>query len=402
MNNLISINQQTIKQALSEITLPWSPDTLLLDTNIIETLTIQDNRVHITLKVTDINPETVEPLRAQLEQKLQNIEGIVQARVFLNSGNASSKRLVFPPRQAPNNTTTVKRTASEEHNHKHGHKHGAHAKPSGPIEALKSIGCIVAIASGKGGVGKSSTAINLAVTLANMGLKVGLMDADIYGPSVPHMLGLEGKVEVIQHKLQPMTAWGISAMSIGMLVSQEQAMIWRGPMVMGAVKQLLSDVEWGELDILLIDTPPGTGDVQLTLTQTVQIDGAIIVSTPQDVALLDARRGISMFQKSKTPILGLIENMSYFSCPCCHEKTYIFGEGGAKAEANSLGFPFLGEIPLIPAIRSGADEGIPIVSKDPDCEAAKAYQDIGQLLLPAIKRLTSIRAKKNQEQSLDY
>ncbi|MDI2113268.1 P-loop NTPase [Commensalibacter nepenthis] len=391
-----SIDQQTIKQTLSDFTLPWAPDIMLLDANIIENITIQGQKVHLTLNVSTIPPDAAEPLRAKIEQHLQQLENITQARVFLNSGTASSKRLVFPPRQ-PANTAQGK---NADPTWKQPHKH-LHAKPNnnGPIETLQSIGCIIAVASGKGGVGKSSTAINLAVSLAKQGLKVGLMDADIYGPSVPHMLGLEGQVEVVNHKLLPMTAWGISAMSIGMLVPQEQAMVWRGPMVMGAVKQLLSDVKWGELDVLLIDTPPGTGDVQLTLTQTVQIDGAIIVSTPQDVALLDARRGIAMFQKSKTPILGIIENMAYFSCPCCNEKTYIFGENGAKNEAQTLGFPFLGEIPLIQAIRSGADAGVPIVAQDPDSVAAKAYQDITELMVPVIKRLTIQRANKPQEKT---
>lgn len=389
------IDQQTIKQTLSDFTLPWSPDIRLLDANIIESITVQGQKVHLTLNVSTVPPDAAEPLRAKIEHHLQHLENVTQARVFLNSGTASSKRLVFPPRQPA--AATSEKNVSTPWNQAHKHPP---AKPNnannGPIETLQSIGCIIAVASGKGGVGKSSTAINLAVSLAKQGLKVGLMDADIYGPSVPHMLGLEGQVEVVNHKLMPMTAWGISAMSIGMLVPQEQAMIWRGPMVMGAVKQLLSDVQWGELDILLIDTPPGTGDVQLTLTQTVQIDGAIIVSTPQDVALLDARRGIAMFQKSKTPILGIIENMAYFSCPCCNEKTYIFGENGAQNEANTLGFPFLGEIPLIPAIRSGADTGVPIVAQDPDSVAAKAYQEITELMVPVIKRLTQQRANKKQ------
>lgn len=391
MTNPVSINQQTIHQALANLTLPWSPNTRLLDANIIENIMIEGQKIHLTLHIGTIPEDTAEPLRAKVEHCLQQLDGVIQARVFLNSGQGSTKRLVFPPRQTSTKNTPQPSPATPHQAHKH-----APVKPAEPIEALQGVKCIIAVASGKGGVGKSSTAINLAVSLANQGLKVGLMDADVYGPSVPHMLGLEGQVEVINHKLIPMTAWGISAMSIGMLVPPEQAMIWRGPMVMGAVKQLLSDVQWGELDVLLIDTPPGTGDVQLTLTQTIQIDGAIIVSTPQDIALLDARRGIAMFQKAKTPILGIIENMAYFSCPCCNEKTYIFGENGAKNEANNLGFPFLGEIPLIPAIRSGADTGMPIVAQDPDGVAAKAYQEISELMVPVIKRLTTQRADKKR------
>ncbi|CAI3934491.1 Mrp/NBP35 family ATP-binding protein [Commensalibacter papalotli (ex Botero et al. 2024)] len=392
MTSPVSINQQTIHQALSDFTLPWSPNTCLLDANIIENMIIEGQKIHLTLNIAKVPEDAAEPLRAKVEHRLQQIEGIVQARVFLNTGEGNNKRLVFPPRQAASANAAQQKPATPHQAHKH-----APIKPTGPIEALQDVKCIIAVASGKGGVGKSSTAINLAVSLANQGLKVGLMDADVYGPSVPHMLGLEGQVEVINHKLIPMTAWGISAMSIGMLVPPEQALIWRGPMVMGAIKQLLSDVKWGELDILLVDTPPGTGDVQLTLTQSIQIDGAIIVSTPQDVALLDARRGIAMFQKAKTPILGIVENMAYFSCPCCNEKTYIFGENGAKKEANNLGFPFLGEIPLITAIRSGADVGVPIVAQDPDSIAAKAYQEISELMVPVIKRLTVQRANKKPE-----
>lgn len=382
MNNPVSINQQTIKQALESFTLPWEPNTRLLDSDLIETLQIQDHRIYMTLKIPPVDPAIVEPLRAKIELHLSQLEGVEQARVYMDAAYQNpedttlTKRLVFPP----------KRTSSTKHIPPASQKpHQSHANK--PIETLDSVKCILAIASGKGGVGKSSTAVNLAIRLAQQGLKVGLLDADIYGPSVPHMLGLKGKVEVINHKLIPMTAWGISAMSIGMLVPPDQAMAWRGPMVMGAIKQLLGDVQWGDLDVLLIDMPPGTGDVQITLSQSIKINGAIIVSTPQDIALLDAKRGISLFQKTHIPVLGIIENMAYFVCPHCQEKTYIFGQNGAKKEAETLNIPFLGEIPILPTIRTGADEGIPMTALTTNNEETNAYQSITNLLLPVIKKI---------------
>ena len=210
---------------------------------------------------------------------------------------------------------------------------------------------VIAVASGKGGVGKSTVAVNLAIALAQTGLQVGLLDADIYGPSLPRMLGLNRKPEVKDGIMLPLHVWGLRCMSIGFLVSEETAMIWRGPMVMGALNQLLSQVEWGTLDVLVIDMPPGTGDTQLTLSQKANLRGAVIVSTPQDIALIDARRGVKMFEQVHVPVLGVVENMSYFSCPNCNHRTDIFGHGGAAAEAARIGVPFLGEIPLLLAIR---------------------------------------------------
>jgi ATP-binding protein involved in chromosome partitioning len=245
---------------------------------------------------------------------------------------------------------------------------------------LPDVRYIVAVASGKGGVGKSTTSVNLAVSLARMGLKVGLLDADIYGPSLPRMLGLNRKPEVRGDKMIPLEAWGLKAMSIGFLVEEETPMIWRGPMVMGALEQLMGQVAWGALDIMLVDMPPGTGDAQLTMAQRVSLAGAVIVSTPQDVALIDARRGVRMFEKTQVPVLGLIENMSFFCCPNCQHTTPIFGHGGAKAEAARLGTEFLGEVPLLLDIRTGADAGTPVAASDPDGVAAKAFGAIAKRL----------------------
>ena len=257
--------------------------------------------------------------------------------------------------------------------------------PTGPLPA--GVGVVIAVASGKGGVGKSTTAVNLAVGLGLEGLKVGLMDADVHGPSLPRMMGVNGQPEVRDGRLIPPHKWGISAMSIGMLVEEDKAMIWRGPMVMGAIGQLLGDVEWGALDVLVVDMPPGTGDAQLTLAQKTALAGAIIVSTPQDIALLDARRGITMFSKMNVPVLGIVENMSYFCCPNCNHRTELFGHGGARAEAEKTGVPFLGEIPLLADIRASADEGAPIVIAAPDSPAGQAYRALAHTVGATLRRL---------------
>jgi len=251
----------------------------------------------------------------------------------------------------------------------------AHA-PAGGGKAtllLPEVKAIVEVASGKGGVGKSTVAVNLAVSLARMGLRTGLLDADIYGPSLPRMLGVHRKPEVRDEKMIPIQAWGLSCMSIGFLVDEETPMIWRGPMVMGALEQMMGQVSWGALDVLVVDMPPGTGDAQLTMAQRVSLTGAVIVSTPQDIALLDARRGVKMFEKTRVPVLGLVENMSFFCCPNCGHRTDIFGHGGARVEAARLGVEFLGEIPLLLDIRTASDAGTPIAAEMPDSEAAKAY-----------------------------
>jgi ATP-binding protein involved in chromosome partitioning len=245
----------------------------------------------------------------------------------------------------------------------------------GPM-LLPEVGAIVAVASGKGGVGKSTTAVNLAVALALQGLRVGLLDADIYGPSLPQMLGTREKPRATGQTITPLSRWGLKAMSIGFLVDEETPMIWRGPMVMGALEQMMGQVDWGPLDIMIVDMPPGTGDAQLTMSQRVPLAGAVIVSTPQDVALLDARRGVRMFEKVNVPVLGVIENMSYFCCTNCGHRAELFGHGGAKREADRLGVEFLGELPLKLEIRELADAGTPIVTARPDSAEAAEYRRI--------------------------
>ena len=245
------------------------------------------------------------------------------------------------------------------------------------MQGPPGVGAIVAVASGKGGVGKSTTAINLALGLRDLGLKVGVLDADIYGPSVPKLLAIRGRPETLGgNRLRPMTGYGLTVMSIGFLVAEDTPMIWRGPMVMSALTQMLREVEWGTLDVMIVDMPPGTGDAQLTMAQQVPLAGAVIVSTPQDLALIDARRGVEMFKRVNVPVLGIIENMSYFVCPKCGERHDIFGHGGAHAEADKLGVPFLGEVPLHMAIRETSDAGRPVVATDPDGPHAKVYREI--------------------------
>ncbi len=235
---------------------------------------------------------------------------------------------------------------------------------------------MIAVASGKGGVGKSTVAANLALALARQGKAVGLLDADIYGPSVPRLLGLSGKPDSDGKVIIPHEKYGIKCMSMGSMVDEETAMIWRGPMVVSAIQQMIGDVKWGDLDILVLDLPPGTGDAQLTIAQKVPLAGSVIVSTPQDIALLDARRGIAMFNKVKVPTLGIVENMSSFVCPHCGEATHIFGHGGARETAADLGVDFLGEVPLHLSIRETSDQGTPIVMSQPDSEQAQAFMDI--------------------------
>lgn len=300
-----------------------------------------DGLVQVTLAIKREEAAQLEPLRAKIEAELSAMAGVKNAAVVFTA-----------------------------------HREAAPPPPSPVANILPGVKRVIAVASGKGGVGKSTVAVNLAVALARGGLQVGLLDADIYGPSLPRMLGLARKPEVKDGKMLPLHAWGVACMSIGFLVEEETAMVWRGPMVIGALTQMLTQVEWGALDVLVIDMPPGTGDVQLTLAQKAALFGAVIVSTPQDIALLDARRGVKMFEQVRVPVLGIVENMSYFSCPNCNHRTDVFGHGGAQAEAARLGVPFLGEVPLLLAIRETGDEGAPITASDPGGEAAGAFMAV--------------------------
>jgi ATP-binding protein involved in chromosome partitioning len=320
---------------------------------------------HIALTL-DVDPSrgtALEPLRQACEQAVRALPGVLSATAVLTAERAAPPG---PPSPGGRPAAVPPRP---------GHGHGAGA-PGGRIE-VPGVKHIIAIASGKGGVGKSTTAVNLALGLAANGVSTGLLDADIYGPSMPRMLAVRDKPESADGKqLKPIERYGLRTMSIGYIVNEETPMIWRGPMVSSALEQMLRDVQWGELDVLVVDMPPGTGDAQLTLAQRVALSGAVIVSTPQDIALVDARKGLNMFRKVAVPVLGIVENMSYFVCPKCGERSEIFGHGGAHQEADKLGVPFLGEIPLHLDIRTTSDSGRPIVVAQPDSPHAQTYKNI--------------------------
>ncbi|MGY6768173.1 Mrp/NBP35 family ATP-binding protein [Komagataeibacter xylinus] len=336
---------------------------------------MRDGVLHVALATDRARAERLQPLLPALERAL----------VATVPGSTGASVILTAHRPAPAPTTPAPAAGGGHRPLNLGGGKAGRKAPTGPLPA--GVGVVIAVASGKGGVGKSTTAVNLAVGLGLEGLKVGLMDADVHGPSLPRMMGVHGQPEVRDGRLIPPHEWGISAMSIGMLVEEDKAMIWRGPMVMGAIGQLLGDVEWGALDVLVVDMPPGTGDAQLTLAQKTALAGAIIVSTPQDIALLDARRGVAMFEKMNVPVLGVVENMSYFCCPNCNHRTELFGHGGARAEAEKMGVPFLGEIPLLADIRASADEGAPIVIAAPDSPAGQAYRALAHTVGTALRRL---------------
>ena len=350
--------EKAILEALRSVVGP-DGKTPLPESGAISGITQRDDKVFMAILVDPEEADRMEPMRKAAEDAVKAIAGVVDARVILTADG--------PERpgsgQAP---TRPARPAA------------AGATPPPGIEPVEGIRHIIAVASGKGGVGKSTTAANLALALAAEGWRVGLLDADVYGPSAPRLFGLKGRPEMDDEGLYPMLAFGIKIMSIGLLIEEDAPVVWRGPMVMSAVTQLLRDVRWGDLDCLVVDMPPGTGDVQLTMAQTVPLAGAVIVSTPQDLALIDARRGIGMFNQVKVPVLGIIENMSYFLCPHCGGRTDVFAHGGAKHEAESRSVAFLGEVPLDPTIRETSDAGKPIVGTMPDSPHSHAFRAIAR------------------------
>jgi ATP-binding protein involved in chromosome partitioning len=360
-----SPNADALRTALRGITDPASGRDIVA-AGLVDGIEVKGGLVHASLLTDRAHAEAMEPVRRQVEQVLAAQPGVKNATAVLTAHKAAAPA----PPPAPHAPAPHAPAPHAPAPHAHGRPHGHGAEK--PV-LLPDVRAIVAVASGKGGVGKSTTAVNLAVALARQGLKVGLLDADIYGPSLPRMLGLNRKPEVQGDQMIPLDAWGLKAMSIGFLVEEDTPMIWRGPMVMGALEQMMGQVAWPPLDIMIVDMPPGTGDAQLTMAQRVTLAGAVIVSTPQDIALLDARRGVRMFERTRVPVLGLVENMSFFCCPKCGERSEIFGHGGARLEAERLGCEFLGEIPLVLEVRTASDAGTPIVALDPECHASQAY-----------------------------
>lgn len=316
----------------------------VVEAGLVQGLVLRDGHVGFALEVPAARGRGSEPLRKACEDAVSALPGVLSVTAVLTAHSE-------PPNTRP-----------------------------APAQAIgiAGVASVIAVASGKGGVGKSTVAVNLALGLARLGHKVGLLDADIYGPSVPRLLDIREKPQSDGHKLKPIEKLGIKAMSMGFLVKEDEPMIWRGPMVQSALTQMMNDVSWAPLDILVVDMPPGTGDAQLTIAQRVPLKGAVIVSTPQDIALIDARKGIAMFRKTQVPILGIVENMSVFVCPQCGHESHIFGHGGARATAGELGVPFLGEIPLVPSIRETSDAGTPIVAHDPASREAQSFLAIAQ------------------------
>jgi ATP-binding protein involved in chromosome partitioning len=361
----VSVTQQSILDALAKIASPRG--VALTGANVLSAITVNDGKVFFSINVDAAEARAWESVRAQAEAAVRAIPGVSLAMIALT---AERKPASSPPPHRP--AQGVPPVSS----------HRPPQSPTSPMSKqseIPGIAAVIAVASGKGGVGKSTTALNLALGLRDLGLRIGLLDADIYGPSVPRLTGISEKPELNdERKMIPIQRFGLAIMSIGFLVEEDTAMIWRGPMVMSAITQMLRDVAWGTLDILVVDMPPGTGDAQLTLAQNVPLKGAIIISTPQDLSLIDARRGLAMFRKVNVPVLGIVENMSYFQCPHCGTRSDIFGHGGARHEAERLAVPFLGEIPLHMSIRVTSDAGTPVVESEPDGPYAAIYRAIGE------------------------
>jgi ATP-binding protein involved in chromosome partitioning len=331
-----------------------------------------DGKVFLSITVDAGAVNAWEAVRERAESAIRAVPGVKSVMVALTAERAAGagRGAARPPQRA--------QAAPGAAPPGHGTRSGHGAAPGAPSPAgIPGVAAIIAVASGKGGVGKSTTAVNLALGLRDLGLKVGILDADIYGPSMPKLLAIRERPQTIGGtRLKPIERHGMPVMSIGFLIEEETPMIWRGPMVMSALTQMLREVEWGTLDVMVVDMPPGTGDAQLTMAQQVPLKGAVIVSTPQDLALIDARRGIAMFRRVNVPVLGIVENMSTFICPHCGTRSDIFGHGGARHEAERLGVPFLGEVPLDMVIREKSDAGLPVVATAPDSPLAQCYRDI--------------------------
>ena len=354
---MTELNKDLILDTLKKVQDPsQSKDIVTL--GLVGNITIKDSNVAVTLEVPVHRGASMEPIRQLAQQNILRIDGVTSATVVVTA-----------------------------HDNKH-NKTTDNVKTDKTVEKVieSKVRRFIAVGSGKGGVGKSTTSVNLAIALKLEGYKVGLLDADVYGPSQPRMLGVSGRpASVGGDMVAPLQNYGISLMSMGLLVPDDTAMIWRGPMVQSALTQMLNSVAWGNLDIIVIDLPPGTGDIQISLAQQVNLAGAVIVSTPQDIALLDVVKALTMFQKANVPVLGMIENMSYWSCPDCGRIDHIFGEGGVKAEAKKRGIEMLGEIPISSQVRKSSDSGIPIIISEPKSVQSKNYRNIAKSIIKSVK-----------------
>ncbi|BCH60579.1 iron-sulfur cluster carrier protein [Agrobacterium vitis] len=382
----MTLDKNTVLEALKTVRGP-DLEGNIVDLGMVSDVFISDAKVYLSINVPAERARELEPLRQAAERSVKALAGVKGVLVSLTAERKAGSPSTPPAPSAPN--------PSHSHSHSHGHSHApAPSQPARPAKAgIPGIGAIIAVASGKGGVGKSTTAVNLALALLANGLKVGILDADVYGPSMPRLLGISGRPQQIDGRIiVPMENYGLKAMSIGFLVDEGTAMIWRGPMVQSALMQMLREVAWGELDVLVVDMPPGTGDAQLTMAQQVPLSGAVIVSTPQDLALIDARKGINMFKKVEVPVLGVIENMSYFIAPDTGARYDIFGHGGAKAEAEAIGAPFLGEVPLTISIREHSDAGTPVVVAEPESPQALVYREIATRVWREVERHSTRQA----------
>ena len=369
----VGVTQQQVLDALARVASPNG--VALTSAGVLSPITVNDGKVFFSINVDAAEARVWESVRASAETAVRAVAGVSVAMVALTAERKPGAATAPPQRPAQG----VPKVSA------HRPPQGGQSPMSRQAE-IPGVSAVIAVASGKGGVGKSTTALNLALGLRDLGLRVGLLDADIYGPSVPRLTGIHEKPQLDDNrKMIPILRFGLSIMSIGFLVEEDTAMIWRGPMVMSAITQMLRDVAWGTLDVLVVDMPPGTGDAQLTLAQNVPLKGAIIISTPQDLSLIDARRGLAMFKKVNVPVLGIVENMSYFQCPHCGTKSDIFGHGGARHEAERLGVPFLGEIPLHISIRTTSDAGTPVVESEPNGPHAAIYRAIGAKVRDQLK-----------------
>ena len=365
------VSEKEVLDALSKVRDPEKGGDIV-SLGMVSGVVVRDGNVGFAIEVEPERGPRLEPLRKAAEQAVEMLPGVLSVTAVLTAEAKSRAAPAGPPPRQSGQAAA-----------------GAVAGRSALAPGVRAI---VAVASGKGGVGKSTVASNLALAMRANGLSVGVLDADIYGPSMPRMLGISGRPSSPDGKiLRPMQNYGLKCMSIGFLVPEDTPMIWRGPMVMSALQQMLREVDWGELDIMIVDMPPGTGDAQLTMAQQVSLAGAVIVSTPQDISLIDARKGLNMFKKVDVPVLGIIENMSYFLCPHCGERSDIFSHGGARREAERLGTDFLGEVPIDLAIRETSDEGRPIVVSQPDSPYSRTFRDIAARIWQKVSGETPAR-----------